>query len=645
MPDPGTPQPTPPITPLAAVRRIVGFLARRPGWTALSIGLLLVNIGIELALPQFVGRAVTALGSPGTRPELGRLVGIFLGLVVLRALVGLVLGPIRNRTAQSTLGDIRAAVYDALQRRSFAWHDNARTGELISRAGTDVGRLQDLFFVCLLFGVDVAAGLVGTLSLIFLTSPRLGLVALAALVPTVATMGWFAARLQPRWRRVHERHGAMSTVIHENIAGVRVVKAFAREPAEIAKFRARRAEFLRELSEAVNYWAARVPLSQFLFGLAVPLTLWVGGGEVLRGTLALGDLTTVLVYQMALGGRIGVIGQITNILQNASSAAQRVVELLDGPEASGARMGGRAGDLPKPGRQEPIAGGITFDRVSFRYTGEPSLRVLEEPTAATPEKSGPGAGGSGGSAPATGAHATSATPGPGVRAMALEDLTFEVPAGAAVAVVGPTGSGKSTLLSLIARFHEPTSGRIRLDGTDLRDWDRDSLRRGIGVVFQETFLFSASIAENIALGRPGASRAEIEAAARAARADGFIRELPQGYDTIIGERGLSLSGGQRQRIAIARAVLIDPRILLLDDATSAVDPSTEQEIREAMAGLCRGRTVFRVAQRASTVRDADLIVVLDGGRGVAVGRHDTLLADCALYRDLFADAGPQPPPP
>ena len=632
MPDPGDPKPDPPIAPLAAVRRIVRFLARRPGWAALSIGLLLIHIGIELALPQFVGQAITALAAAGTRAELGRLVGTFLGLVVLRAVVGLVLGPIRNRTAQSTLGDIRAAVYDALQRRSFAWHDNARTGELISRAGTDVGRLQDLFFVCLLFGVDVVAGLVGTLTLIFLTSPRLGLVALAALVPTVATMGWFAARLQPRWRRVHERHGTMSTVIQENIAGVRVVKAFAREPAEIAKFRARRAEFLRELSGAVNYWAARVPLSQFLFGLAVPLTLWVGGGEVLRGTLALGDLATVLVYQMALGGRIGVIGQITNILQNASSAAQRVVELLDGPEAPGARVGGDRGESQTLERREPIGGAIAFEGVSFRHTSEPSLRVIEASKAATPNQ-----GGSGGE---SGATATSGMPGPAVRAMALQDLTFEVPAGASVAVVGPTGSGKSTLLSLIARFHEPTAGRIRLDGTDLRDWNRDTLRRSLGMVFQETFLFSSPIAENIALGRPGASRAEIEAAARAARADGFVQELPQGYDTIIGERGLSLSGGQRQRIAIARALLIDPRILLLDDATSAIDPSTEQEIREAMAGLCRGRTVFRVAQRASTVRDADLILVLDGGRLVAAGRHASLLADCALYRELFADAGP-----
>lgn len=607
--------PPPSIRPLAAVRRIVGFLARRPGWTTLSIGLLLINIGIELSLPQFLGFTITALGERSTPPALGVSVAIFLALVVLRALVGLVLGPVRNRTAQTTLGDIRAAVYDALQRRSFAWHDNARTGELISRAGTDVGRLQDLLFVCLLFGVDVAAGLLGTLSLIFLTSPRLGLMTLVALVPTVATMAWFAAQLQPRWRRVHERHGAMSTVIQENIAGVRVVKAFAREPAEIAKFRTRRAEFLRELGEAVNFWAARVPFAQFLFGLAVPLTLWMGGGEVLRGVITLGDLAKVLVYQMALGGRIGVIGQITNILQNSSSAAQRVSELLDDPAVHGTPELGKA-----QARIAPIQGVVTFEDVAFQYTSEPSLRVLDETTPAQ--------------------ELRTASPAP-ARARALESLSFSVPAGSTVAIVGPTGSGKSTLLSLIARFHEPTHGRIRIDGIDVRDWDRDTLRRNIGVVFQETFLFSATLAENIALGRPDASREEIEAAARAARADGFIRELPQGYDTVIGERGISLSGGQRQRIAIARALLIDPRILLLDDATSAVDPSTEQEIREAMHGLCQGRTTFLVAHRAATVRKADQILVLQEGRLVAQGRHESLLADCPVYRELFAATEPE----
>lgn len=600
---------------MAAVCRIVGFLGKRPGWTALSIGLLLLNIGIELSLPQFLGATITALGSASADWSLGITVSFFLGLVVLRAGIGLVLGPIRNRTAQTTLSDIRAAVYDSLQRRSFAWHDNARTGELISRAGTDVGRLQDLLFVCLLFGVDVAAGLIGTLSLICITSPRLGLMTLLALVPTVATMAWFAAQLQPRWRRVHERHGAMSTVIQENIAGVRVVKAFARESAEITKFRSRRAEFLKELSEAVNYWAARVPFAQFLFGLAVPLTLWMGGSEVLQGSISLGDLAKVLVYQMALGGRIGVIGQITNILQNSSSAAQRVNELLDPPPSPEPQR--------PPGRIAPIQGAIAFEEVAFQHVSEPSLRVLDETKPQPPENRPP-----------------AATPS---RTQALEGLSFTIPAGSTVAVVGPTGCGKSTLLALIARFYEPTHGRILLDDIDLRDWDRDTLRQSIGMVFQETFLFSATLAENISLGRPQASRDEIEAAARAARADGFIRELPQGYDTVIGERGISLSGGQRQRIAIARALLIQPRIVLLDDATSAVDPSTEEEIREAMRELCRGRTTFLVAHRAATICTADQILVLQDGKLVAQGRHESLLADCSLYQELFAKPEPQIP--
>jgi ATP-binding cassette subfamily B protein len=341
----------------------------------------------------------------------------------------------------------------------------------------------------------------------------------------------------------------------------------------------------------------------------------MGGSEVLQGSISLGDLAKVLVYQMALGGRIGVIGQITNILQNSSSAAQRVYELLDPPPSPEPQR--------PPGRIAPIQGAIAFEEVAFQHVSEPSLRVLDETKPQPPENRPP-----------------AATPS---RTQALEGLSFTIPAGSTVAVVGPTGCGKSTLLALIARFYEPTHGRILLDDIDLRDWDRDTLRQSIGMVFQETFLFSATLAENISLGRPQASRDEIEAAARAARADGFIRELPQGYDTVIGERGISLSGGQRQRIAIARALLIQPRIVLLDDATSAVDPSTEEEIREAMRELCRGRTTFLVAHRAATICTADQILVLQDGKLVAQGRHESLLADCSLYQELFAKPEPQIP--
>jgi ATP-binding cassette subfamily B protein len=396
----------------------------------------------------------------------------------------------------------------------------------------------------------------------------------------------------------------MSTVIQENIAGVRVVKAFAREQAEIGKFRGQRDAFLRELFDAVNFWAARVPFAQFLFGLGVPLVLWLGGRQVITGELSLGELTTAVFYLLALGGRIGVIGQVTNILQNASSAAQRIHEVL------------HADDSPAslPPVPFPAGSSLRFEEVSFRYHASPSLRIEQDdakpPSPAEPPKA--------------------------TRPEALRRVSFTVPAGSTVALVGPTGAGKSTLLSLITRFYDPTGGRVLLDGCDLRQLDRLRLRQSVGIVFQETFLFSASVADNIAFGRPGATREDIVRVAQAARAHGFISELAAGYDTIIGERGISLSGGQRQRLAIARALLLDPRIILLDDATSAIDPRTEREIREATRELCRGRTTFIVAQRAATVRHADLILVLNDGQLVESGRHEELMARGGLYRDLFA---------
>jgi ATP-binding cassette subfamily B protein len=618
--------------PMRALWGVVMFLRRRPWMVAGSVGLLLVNITIELSLPQFLGNAITQLGKPDAVPgsfSLAGLVATFAGLVTLRAVIGLFLGPLRNTTAQRTLGDIRAAVYDALQRQTFSWHDNARTGELISRASTDVFRLQDFMFVCLLFSVDVTAGLVGTLAFLFALSATLGWLAVAAMVPTVGAMAFFAAKLQPRWRKVHEQHSAMSTVIQENIAGVRVVKAFARDSAEVAKFRGKRDAFLTELFGAVNYWAARVPFAQFLFGLGVPLVLWAGGRHVIAGEMPLGDLAKAVFYLLALGGRIGVIGQVTNIIQNASSAAQRVHEILHAPggpqrsaavSAASANQGREASQTSasnSEGRRDACAtfsSSVRFENVSFTYPHEPSLRVENEDKAPPKPPEAPKS----------------------TRRLALDDASFEVAPGHTVALVGPTGAGKSTLLALIPRFYDPTAGRVLVDGVDVRELDVAALRRRIGIVFQETFLFSASIADNIAFGRTDASREDIIRVAKAARAHDFISELAQGYDSIIGERGISLSGGQRQRLAIARALLCDPQIILLDDATSAIDPKTEREIRDATAELCRGRTTFIVAQRASTVRNADVILVLKEGRLVERGTHAELLANGGVYHDLFA---------
>ncbi len=588
-------------------RNLLGILAflRPYAWQAAScIALLLVNISIEMTLPQILGNAITGLRehiAAGAYFSVWPFVQLFLGLVLVRMAVGFILGPIRNRTIQRTLGDIRAAVYNALQRLAFSYHDRANTGEFISRATTDVWRLQDFLFACLLLAVDIAVALVATTTLIFLISPVLGGVALATMLPTIALIAFYASKLQPKWRNVHDLHGAMTTVIQENIAGVRVVKAFAREQAEIGKFRKRKETYLDSLLGTVNYWASRVPRAQFLYGLSTPLVLWLGGKQVISGDLPLGDLAKVVFYLMTIGHRVGMVGQFTNIIQNASASAERILEILHEPQAiiSGAR--------PLP----PGNGEVVFENVGFKY---PKLdEKSKQPPGFSDEKPS----------------------GTTVVRPTIHDISSAVRPGQTVAIVGPTGSGKTTLVNLIPRFYEPTSGRVVMDGVDLRELDLAELRRSVGVIFQETFLFSASAAENIAYGRPAASRAEIEQCAKAAQAHGFIMELEDGYDTIIGERGVSLSGGQRQRIAIARAFLMDPRILILDDATASVDSQTERLIQEAMRKLCQGRTTFVIAQRLSTVQHADQILVLREGRLVERGRHQELLERSDFYREVF----------
>jgi ABC-type multidrug transport system fused ATPase/permease subunit len=367
--------------------------------------------------------------------------------------------------------------------------------------------------------------------------------------------------------------------VQENIAGVRVVKAFAKENAEIQKFTKKRDVYLDTMMSTVNYWSTRVPVAQFLFGLTLPLVLWQGGAQVIRGELLLGDLVKVIFYLLAIGNRMGAVGQFTNIIQNASASAERVLEIIQDPE----RL--KSGHKPLP----PDGGAIEFQNVSFEYR-------KEKP--------------------------------------AIHDVSFRAEPGKTYAIVGPTGSGKSTLVHLIPRYYDATSGRIWIEGVDIRELDLAELRASVGVIFQETFLFSASVAENIAYGWPEASLEDIQRCARAAQADDFISELPDGYNTVIGERGVTLSGGQKQRIAIARAFLMNPRFLILDDATASVDSKTEHAIQKAIVGLSAGRTTFIIAHRFSTVQHADQILVLREGRLVEQGTHTELLARGGYYREI-----------
>jgi ATP-binding cassette subfamily B protein len=588
---------------------ILGFLRRYPGRVAACLGLLAINIAIEMSLPQIIGNAITGLQRSLHANQIFSpwpAVVLFGLLVSVRAVVGYILGPIRNRTIQITLGDIRSRVYDSLQRLAFTYHDRANTGELISRATTDVWRLQDFLLACLLLTVDIVVSLAVTLVLVFSLNISLGWIALGTMLPTLVLISFYASKLQPQWRLVHDLHGAMTTVIQENIAGVRVVKAFAREKSEIARFRGKKETYVGSLLDTVNYWASRVPRAQFLYGLSTPLVLWIGGRQVIDGLLPVGDLAKVVLYLMAIGHRVGMVGQFTNILQNAGASAERVLEIIDEPPAI--QTGERA--LP-PGRGE-----VQFEKVSFEY---PAGEVLKRASVGNA------------SAPAQGASESAP-----VRQPALREITFVVRPGQTVAIVGPTGSGKSSLVNLIPRFYDPTSGRVLIEGVDVRAVRLDDLRRAVSIIFQETFLFSASVFENIAYGKTSAGRAEVEECAKAAQAHEFIMELADGYDTVIGERGVSLSGGQRQRVAIARAFLMDPRIIILDDATASVDSRTEHQIQEAMRRLCAGRTTFVIAQRLSTVQHADLILVLHDGRVVDQGRHAELMKRPGIYQDIFA---------
>jgi ATP-binding cassette subfamily B protein len=568
---------------LRSLAGVLSFLGRYRGRVAFCIFLLLVNITIEMSLPQIIGNAITNLRwhlEWGAEFARNNYVLLFLSLVLIRAGVGHILGPVRNRIVQNTLGDIRAAIFDSMQRLSFAYHDKTNSGELISRSTTDVWRLQDFFFACLLMVVDITVSLIATIALLAAISPSLALIAAATVVPTASLLAYYSKKLHPQWRKVHDLHSEMTTVVQENIAGVRVVKAFGKENTEISKFTAKRDVYLDTMMRTVSYWAVRVPAAQFIFGLALPLVLWQGGREVIRGDILLGDLVKAIFYLLAIGNRMGSIGQFTNIIQNAGASAERVLEILN--ERGVMRSGHKS--LPATG------GTVEFQNVSFEYTAEkPSIK----------------------------------------------NISFKAEAEKTYALVGPTGSGKSTLVQMIPRYYEPNAGRVLIDGIDSRELNLAELRASVGIIFQDTFLFSTTIAENIAYGKPNATREEIERCARAAQAHDFISELDEGYDTIIGERGVSLSGGQKQRIAIARAFLMNPRFLILDDATASVDSKTEHAIQEAIAQLSTGRTCFIIAHRFSTVQHADQILVLKGGELVEQGTHSELIGRKGYYAEIY----------
>jgi ABC-type multidrug transport system fused ATPase/permease subunit len=551
-------------------------------WSAPAYLALLVIVMLNMVIPQLVRRIV----DQGIRDQDVRLLSwsvlTLLGLTLLKGGLAFLQGRWIEMSSQGVAYDLRNAIHHKLSALSFSYHDRTETGQLLSRAIQDVERIRFLTGRASMRLVDGSVLLLGTMVMLVSMNPRLALLALVAMPLLVYRAFDFARRYRPLSLAIQQQLAVLTTRLEQNLRGARIVKAFAQEEAEVERFQDENAHWFNLSAQAARLQAINAPLMTLIANAGAVFIIWYGGLLIIRGQLTLGELVAFTTYLAQLAQPVRVMGMIMPVIAMAMAAGERIFEILDAE--SEVREAPNAIQLP------PVRGHVRFEGVSFAYFG---------------------------------------------RHQVLRNVTFEALPGQVIALLGATGSGKSTIINLIPRFYDPTEGRITIDGQNIRRVTLSSLRDQIGIVLQETMLFATTVRENIAFGRPDASEEEIVAAARAAQAHAFIMAMPDGYDTQVGERGVTLSGGQKQRIAIARALLKDPRILILDDAMSSVDTETEQLIQMALERLMRGRTSFVIAQRLSTVRMADLILVLNKGRIVARGTHWELLRTSGLYVEIY----------
>jgi ABC-type multidrug transport system fused ATPase/permease subunit len=566
--------------------RLLGFLRPYRGGVVASLVLATLALAATVAIPWLTGQAVDEIDA-GDRSGLERLVGA----VVLVALARVAFSVARRLVAgQVSLGveyDLRNGLYAHLQELELAFFDKQQTGQLMSRLTVDLQSVRFFLGYGLVFIVQSALTILLAGVAMLAIQPGLAALSLVPVPFVVLVAARYGRRSRPALQEVQQRVAELTADVEENVSGVRVVKAFAAEEHQLERFRGVVGGVFERSMFATRLRAFYNPFIGFLPNLGLAVILLIGGRQVINGTLTLGDFTAFYAYLLMLIGPMRTLGIALGMAQRATASGARIFELLDRQ----ARLLAPADGRPLP----PGNGRVELRGVSFSYDGGPPV---------------------------------------------LREIDLDVPAGTTVALVGATGSGKTTLVQLLPRLYDVTAGAVLIDGADVRELDLDSLRRSIAVVTDDPFLFSATVHDNIAYGRPDASREEVELAAERAQAAGFIAELPQGYETRVGERGLTLSGGQRQRMAIARALLADPRILILDDATSSVDATTEQEIKRALREVMAGRTTFVIAHRLSTIALADDIVVLEGGRVAARGAHAQLLEASELYAEIAAKGLP-----
>jgi ATP-binding cassette subfamily B multidrug efflux pump len=599
-----------------ALMRAIRYLGHYRGFVALAYTFLFISTGAQLMVPQLVQNIIdtitngviaqkltavpqaflpVALNALGwsqdqlTRYQSGAERGLlYAGLLILafaimRGFFAFEQTFMSERLSQSLAFDFRNDLYAKIQRLSFSYHDRNQTGQLMIRATDDVEKVRLFIGQGLLMTVQALALLIGTLVLLMLTNVKLMLTILPVLPVAIVVFIIFGRTAQPMFTKVQIKLSHLNTVLQENLAGIKVVKAFVREPEQQARFDQSAESLMQQQIAVSRLFSFLFPVVFLIANIGQAVVLYFGGKQIIFGTLTFGEWEKFSLYLIYVFLPLGMLGMIIAQMSSAGASAKRIFEILDTQNEV----------IDKPGATDlsVVQGRVAFDHVTFRYFGG------GEPV--------------------------------------LNDVDFSVEPGQTVALLGATGSGKSSIINLIPRFYDPTAGQVLIDGRDVRDVTIESLRAQIGIVLQDTTLFSGSVRDNIAFGRPDASMEDVIAAADAAAAHEFIMSFPEGYDTPVGERGATLSGGQKQRIAIARALLMDPRILILDDSTSSVDFITEVQIQKALDRLMQGRTSFVIAQRISTVRNADLILVLDRGRVVASGTHAALMEDSPIYAEIY----------